>query len=49
MQQAIKLLSDKLSKAEKMTRNDFMYDGTFNGNMVVVGQIRCRKLRLYKD
>ena len=26
-----------------MTRNNFMYDGTFNGNMLVVGQTRCGK------
>ena len=26
-----------------MTRNNFMYDGTFNGNMLVVGQTRCEK------
>ena len=26
-----------------MTRNNFMYDGTFNGNMFVVGQTRCGK------
>ena len=26
-----------------MTRNNFMYDGTFNGNMLV-GQTRCRKI-----
>ena len=26
-----------------MTRNKFMYDGTFSGNMLVVGQTRCRK------
>ena len=32
-QQVIKLL----------TRNNFMYDGTFNGNMLVVGQTRCGK------
>ena len=42
-QQAIKLLSDKLSKVQKRTRNNFMYDGTFNGNMLVVGLARCGK------
>ena len=26
-----------------MTRNNFMYDGTFNRNILVVGQTRCRK------
>ena len=26
-----------------MTRNNFMCDGTFNGNMLVVGQARCGK------
>ena len=26
-----------------MTENNFMYDGTFNGNMLVVGQTRCGK------
>ena len=26
-----------------MTRNNFMYEGTFNGNMLVVGQTRCGK------
>ena len=26
-----------------MTRNNFMYDGTFNGNILVVGQTRCGK------
>ena len=26
-----------------MIINNFMYDGTFNGNMLVVGQTRCRK------
>ena len=26
-----------------MTRNNFMYDGAFNGNMLVVGQTRCGK------
>ena len=26
-----------------MIRNNFMYDGTFNGNMLVVGQTRCGK------
>ena len=26
-----------------MTRNNFMYDGTFNGNMLVVGQTHCGK------
>ena len=26
-----------------MTRNNFIYDGTFNGNMLVVGQTRCGK------
>ena len=26
-----------------MARNNFMYDGIFNGNMVVVGQTRCGK------
>ena len=26
-----------------MTRNNFMYNGTFNGNMLVVGQTRCGK------
>ena len=26
-----------------MTRNNFMYDGTFNGNMLIVGQTRCGK------
>ena len=26
-----------------MTRNNFMYDGTFYGNMLVVGQTRCGK------
>ena len=26
-----------------MTRNNFMYDGTFNGNMFVLGQTRCGK------
>ena len=42
-QEAIKLLTDKVSKAEKMIRKNFMYDGTFNGNMLVVGQTRCGK------
>ena len=42
-QEAIKLLTDKVSKAEKMTRNNFMYDGTFNGNILVVEQTRCGK------
>ena len=27
-----------------MTRNNFMYDGAFNGNMLVVGQTRCGKI-----
>ena len=27
----------------KMTENSFMYDGIFNGNMLVVGQTRCGK------
>ena len=27
-----------------MTRNNFMYDGTFNRNMLVVGQTRCGKI-----
>ena len=27
------------------TRNNFMYDSTFNGNMLVVGQTRCTKTR----
>ena len=31
-----------------MTRNNFMYDGTFNGNMLVVGQTHCGKT-LYKN
>ena len=26
-----------------MIKNNFMYDGTFNGNMLVVGQTRCGK------
>ena len=26
-----------------MTRNNFVYEGTFNGNILVVGQTRCRK------
>ena len=26
-----------------MARNNFMYDGTVNGNMLVVGQTRCGK------
>ena len=26
-----------------MTRNNFMYDGTFNGNILVVEQTRCGK------
>ena len=26
-----------------MTRNDFMYDGTLNENMLAVGQTRCGK------
>ena len=26
-----------------MTRNIFMYDGTFNGNILAVGQTRCGK------
>ena len=26
-----------------MTRSNFKYDGTFNGNMLVVGQTRCEK------
>ena len=26
-----------------MTRNNFMYEGAFNGNMLVVGQTRCGK------
>ena len=26
-----------------MTRNNFMYDGTFNRNMLVIGQTRCGK------
>ena len=32
-----------------MTRNNFMYDGTFNGNMLVVGKkYIAEKLRLSK-
>ena len=27
----------------KMSKNNFMYDGTFNGNILVVGQTRCGK------
>ena len=26
-----------------MRRNNFMYDGTFNGNILVVGKTRCGK------
>ena len=26
-----------------MSKNNFMYDGAFNGNMLVVGQTRCGK------
>ena len=26
-----------------MTKNNFMYDSTFKGNMLVVGQTRCGK------
>ena len=26
-----------------MIKNNFMYDGTFNGNMLLVGQTRCGK------
>ena len=26
------------------TRNNFMYDGAFNGNMLIVGQTRCGKI-----
>ena len=26
-----------------MAKNNFIYDGTFNGNMLVVGQTRCKK------
>ena len=26
-----------------MSENNFMYDPTFNGNMLVVGQTRCGK------
>ena len=32
-----------------MTENNFTYDGTFNGNMLVVGLTRCEKLLLYKN
>ena len=31
-----------------MTRNKFMYDGTFNGNMLVVGQTRGKTLFVQK-
>ena len=30
-------------KKKKMAENNLTYDGTFNGNILVVGQTRCGK------